>query len=49
MEYVLAPLGRLQGISGRKDLTRFSEQAWLFLYCCVFWTTGMVRLAPLPN
>lgn len=43
MEYVLAPLGKTQGITKRKDLTRFSEQGWLFVYYCVFWTMGVVR------
>lgn len=42
MEYVLAPFARLQGVVKRKILTRFSEQAWLFLYYSVFWTLGMV-------
>ncbi|KAF7559342.1 hypothetical protein G7046_g4819 [Stylonectria norvegica] len=41
MEYLLAPLAKLQGITKRKALTRFSEQAWLLLYYMVFWTLGM--------
>ncbi|OTA00675.1 sphingosine N-acyltransferase lac1 [Trichoderma parareesei] len=41
MEYILAPLGRLNGISKRKDVTRFSEQAWLLVYYAVFWPTGV--------
>ncbi|ODA75819.1 hypothetical protein RJ55_08641 [Drechmeria coniospora] len=41
MEYVLAPFARLQGVTKRKTLTRFSEQAWLFVYYSVFWTLGM--------
>ncbi|KAF4587148.1 Sphingosine N-acyltransferase lag1 [Ophiocordyceps camponoti-floridani] len=41
MEYVLAPFARLQGLTKRKALTRFSEQAWLFLYYSVFWSIGM--------
>ncbi|TQS33856.1 hypothetical protein Golomagni_05785 [Golovinomyces magnicellulatus] len=40
MEYVLAPLGKSRGITKRKDLTRFSEQAWLFIYYSVFWPLG---------
>lgn len=44
MEYVLAPFAKARGIAKRKDLTRFSEQAWLFLYYVVFWPLGMVRL-----
>ena len=43
MEYILAPLGRLNGISKRKDVTRFSEQAWLLVYYAVFWPMGVVR------
>ncbi|KAK3937610.1 TLC domain-containing protein [Diplogelasinospora grovesii] len=41
MEYLLAPFAKAQGIAKRKDLTRFSEQAWLLIYCSVFWTLGM--------
>ncbi|TQV97968.1 hypothetical protein V2A60_006326 [Cordyceps javanica] len=40
MEYLLAPLGRSHGITKRKDLTRFTEQGWLFVYYSVFWTMG---------
>lgn len=43
MEYALAPLARSRGITKRKDLTRFTEQAWLFVYYSVFWTMGAVR------
>ncbi|CAJ2504115.1 Uu.00g115090.m01.CDS01 [Anthostomella pinea] len=41
MEYILAPLARHCGIAKRKDITRFSEQAWLLIYYSVFWTLGM--------
>ncbi|KAI3548978.1 TLC domain-containing protein [Colletotrichum abscissum] len=41
MEYVLAPLAKGWGIKKRKDLTRFSEQAWLLVYYMVFWPLGM--------
>ncbi|KAM0252325.1 hypothetical protein ACHAQJ_007763 [Trichoderma viride] len=41
MEYILAPFARLNGISKRKDMTRFSEQAWLLIYYAVFWPTGV--------
>ncbi|PFH55792.1 hypothetical protein XA68_17616 [Ophiocordyceps unilateralis] len=41
MEYVLVPFARLQGLTKRKALTRFSEQAWLFAYYSVFWSVGM--------
>lgn len=42
MEYILAPIGKLGGIAKRKDLTRFSEQAWLLVYYAFFWPLGMV-------
>ncbi|KAJ3499052.1 hypothetical protein NLG97_g627 [Lecanicillium saksenae] len=40
MEYMLAPIARSYGVSKRKDLTRFTEQGWLFVYYSVFWTMG---------
>jgi acyl-CoA-dependent ceramide synthase len=43
MEYLLAPLARLNGITKRKDLTRFTEQAWTIVYYTIFWSLGMVR------
>ena len=46
MEYVLAPLAKLQGITSRKNMTRFSEQAWLLVYYIVFWPLGMVSIPP---
>lgn len=49
MEYVLAPIGKAKGITKRKDLTRFSEQAWLLVYYCVFWTLGAVSLDSILN
>jgi acyl-CoA-dependent ceramide synthase len=42
MEYVLAPLAKLWGISKRKEVTRFSEQGWMLVYYNVFWPLGMV-------
>ncbi len=42
MEYILAPIGKARGITKRKELTRFSEQAWLLVYYSVFWTLGAV-------
>lgn len=42
MEYILSPLGKWWGIPKKKDATRFAEQAWLWLYCCVIWSVGMV-------
>ncbi|KAL4943877.1 TLC domain-containing protein [Aspergillus oleicola] len=41
MEYVLAPMAKRWGVRKRKDVTRFSEQAWLLCYYSVFWTLGM--------
>lgn len=48
MEYILAPFGKYHGITKRKVLTRFSEQAWLFVYYTFFWTLGAVRF-PWPG
>lgn len=45
MEYILAPIAKTQGVSKRKDLTRFSEQGWLLVYYSVFWTMGVVSRA----
>lgn len=45
MDYVLAPLAKLQGVTKRKDLSRFSEQGWLLVYYLVFWNLGMVSPA----
>lgn len=43
MEFVLAPLAKACGAGDkRKDLTRFSEQAWLIVFYCIFWPLGMV-------
>ncbi|PYH46374.1 TLC domain-containing protein [Aspergillus saccharolyticus JOP 1030-1] len=41
MKHVLAPLATRWGISKQKDITRFSEQAWLLCYYSVFWTLGL--------
>ncbi|KAK4074494.1 uncharacterized protein Triagg1_5090 [Trichoderma aggressivum f. europaeum] len=41
MDYILAPFGRLFEINKKKDLTRFTEQAWLLVYYLVFWPTGV--------
>ncbi|KAK7915305.1 hypothetical protein PG985_013008 [Apiospora marii] len=40
MEHILAPLAKLWGISKKKEITRFSEQAWLLVYYFVFWPLG---------
>lgn len=44
IEYILAPLGRRWGIRKRKNIVRFTEQAWLLCYYSVFYTLGVVRL-----
>ncbi|KAK4237886.1 TLC domain-containing protein [Achaetomium macrosporum] len=41
MEYILAPFAKSQGMSKRKDITRFSEQAWMVVYYSVFWPLGL--------
>lgn len=46
IEYMLAPFAKSQGISKRKDITRFSEQAWLLIYYSFFWTLGAVCAHP---
>lgn len=42
MEYALAPFAKYMGISKKKEVTRFAEQAWLVLYCTMFWSLGFV-------
>jgi len=42
MEHVLAPLGKSWGLKKRKDITRFSEQAWLLVYYACFYPVGLV-------
>ena len=42
MEYILAPLARLWGLSKKREVTRFSEQAWMLIYYHMFWPLGMV-------
>jgi len=49
MEYILAPFAKRRGLTKRKDITRFSEQAWMLVYYCVFWPTGVVCLATPPR
>lgn len=46
MDYVLSPLARSQGMTKKKDITRFSEQAWLLVYYSFFWSLGLVCSAP---
>ncbi|KAI1103204.1 longevity assurance proteins LAG1/LAC1 [Jackrogersella minutella] len=48
MEHVLAPSAKHWGIAKRKDITRFSEQAWMFIYYCIFWTLGMYLYVKSP-
>lgn len=42
MDYLLKPLAKKGGVKTERDQTRFAEQAWLLIYCSVFWTLGMV-------
>lgn len=46
MEYILAPFAKSQGLSKRKDITRFSEQAWMSVYYAIFWPFGLVGFLP---
>ncbi|KAI0475977.1 putative longevity-assurance protein [Xylariaceae sp. FL0804] len=48
MENILAPLAKHWGISKKKDVTRFSEQAWLLVYYNVFWTLGLYLYCKSP-
>ncbi|KAL2845383.1 longevity assurance proteins LAG1/LAC1 [Aspergillus pseudodeflectus] len=41
IKYALAPLAKRWGIFKPRDVTRFSEQAWLLCYYSVFWTLGL--------
>lgn len=43
IDYVLTPLAQWGGIKKKKDLTRFSEQAWLLIYYTFFIPIGLVR------
>lgn len=47
MDYILTPLAKKGGVKSQRDLTRFSEQAWLLTYYAVFWPLGVVRQTPL--
>ncbi|KAK4161404.1 putative sphingosine N-acyltransferase [Cladorrhinum sp. PSN259] len=49
MDYILAPFARSWGISKRKDVTRFTEQAWLLIYYLVFWPLGMYLYRNSPS
>ncbi|KAL8694129.1 MAG: hypothetical protein Q9218_001182 [Villophora microphyllina] len=41
MDYLLAPLAQLVGLTKKKEKTRFAEQAWVLIYDSVFWSLGM--------
>ncbi|KAL7930293.1 longevity assurance proteins LAG1/LAC1 [Trichoderma chlorosporum] len=41
MSFVLRPLARHCGISKKKDVARFSEQAWNIIHYSVFWPLGL--------
>lgn len=49
MEHVFAPLAKHWGLNKRKDVTRFSEQAWLLVYYSFFWPFGVVCLSFLQS
>ena len=42
MDYVLTPFAAWGGVQKKKDLVRFAEQAWLFIYYSVFIPFGVV-------
>ncbi|KAL8699276.1 MAG: hypothetical protein Q9201_006101 [Fulgogasparrea decipioides] len=41
MDYALAPLTQLVGLTKKKEKTRFAEQAWVLIYDSTFWSLGM--------
>lgn len=43
MDYVLTPWARSLGLAKKKTIVRFSEQGWMLIYYCIFWSLGMVR------
>ena len=43
MDYVLVPAAQAAGVAKKKDIIRFAEQAWVFIYSTVFFSLGMVR------
>jgi acyl-CoA-dependent ceramide synthase len=42
MDYILVPLAKKGGVGTKRNRTRFAEQAWLLIYCSVFFSLGMV-------
>ncbi|KAI0886265.1 longevity assurance proteins LAG1/LAC1 [Annulohypoxylon maeteangense] len=48
MEHLLAPFARKWGVSKRKEITRFSEQAWMLIYYSFFWTLGLYLYVQSP-
>ena len=42
MDYLLVPLAQRASIGKKKDMVRFAEQAWIFIYDGAFWSLGMV-------
>lgn len=43
INFVLVPFVQRLGIESKKDITRFGEQAWAFIYYSTFWSLGMVE------
>ncbi|TKX27195.1 sphingosine N-acyltransferase-like protein FUM18 [Elsinoe australis] len=41
MDYVLTPWARSLGLAKKKTIVRFSEQGWMLIYYCIFWSLGM--------
>ncbi|UKZ51142.1 hypothetical protein TrVGV298_004898 [Trichoderma virens] len=41
MSFVLCPLARRGGISKKKEVARFSEQAWNIIHYSIFWPLGL--------
>jgi acyl-CoA-dependent ceramide synthase len=43
INFVLEPFAQRLGIESKKDITRFGEQAWAFIYYSTFWSLGIVE------
>lgn len=48
MEYILAPFAKNRGLSRRKSITRFSEQAWMLIYYAIMFPLGFYIYANSP-
>lgn len=42
MDYLLLPFAKCAGITKKKAIVRFAEQAWMLIYYCISWPLGFV-------